>query len=223
MTNTAKDFFPRRPPVNPLIYAYEEPHNTELSGYLKIGYTEKNVQSRVAQQYPTARPGEQPYRIVLEESAMINDGTSFTDREIHKLLRKRGFLNPQKTEWFKCTVGDVKSAILSIRNGEDYENSRILDFKMRPEQRAAVEKTAVYFESFWSENEKSGKTPHFLWNVKMRFGKTFAAYQLALKMGWKKLLVLTFKPTVQSAWEEDIKTHIDFDGWQFISRDGLSY
>jgi hypothetical protein len=57
----------------------------------------------------------------------------------------------------------------------------------------------------------------------MRFGKTFAAYQLALKMGWKKVLVLTFKPAVQSAWEEDIKTHIDFDGWQFISRDGLSY
>ena len=57
----------------------------------------------------------------------------------------------------------------------------------------------------------------------MRFGKTFAAYQLALKMGWKKILVLTFKPAVQSAWEEDIKTHIDFEGWQFISRNGLSY
>jgi hypothetical protein len=37
----------------------------------------------------------------------------------------------------------------------------------------------------------------------MRFGKIFAAYQLALKMGWKKVLVLAFKPAVQSAWEED--------------------
>jgi hypothetical protein len=57
----------------------------------------------------------------------------------------------------------------------------------------------------------------------MRFGKTFAAYQLAKKMGWQKILVLTFKPAVQSAWEEDLQTHIDFQGWQFISRNGLSF
>jgi hypothetical protein len=42
-------------------------------------------------------------------------------------------------------------------------------------------------------------------------------------MNWKKILTLTFKPAVQSAWEEDLTTHIDFEGWQFISRNGLSY
>jgi hypothetical protein len=57
----------------------------------------------------------------------------------------------------------------------------------------------------------------------MRFGKTFASYQLAKKMGWRKVLVLTFKPAVQSAWEEDLKGHVDFKGWQFISPGGLSY
>jgi hypothetical protein len=57
----------------------------------------------------------------------------------------------------------------------------------------------------------------------MRFGKTFAAYQLAKRMKWTKILVLTFKPAVQSAWEEDLKTHVDFSGWQFISRGGLSF
>jgi hypothetical protein len=57
----------------------------------------------------------------------------------------------------------------------------------------------------------------------MRFGKTFASYQLAKTMGWKKVLVLTFKPAVQSAWEEDLKGHVDFKGWQFISPNGLSY
>ncbi len=35
--------------------------------------------------------------------------------------------------------------------------------------------------------------------------------------------MLTFKPAVQSAWEEDLKTHVDFEGWQFISRGGLTY
>jgi hypothetical protein len=92
---------------------------------------------------------------------------------------------------------------------------------MRPEQEAAVKKTAAYFKSFRKDN--ADKPPHFLWNAKMRFGKTFTAYKLAQKMGWHKVLVLTFKPAVQSAWEEDLKCHIDFQGWQFISPGGLSY
>jgi len=218
-----KGFFPRRPIVSPSIYAYEEPGNAELKGFLKIGFTSTDVQKRVAQQYPTARPGKPPYKIVLEESAMKKDGSSFTDHEVHRMLQKRGFLNPKKTEWFKCSVDDVKSVILAIRNNEDFEESRTRDFKMRPEQKAAVKKTAAYFSSIRKENSNSRtqgihRIPHFLWNAKMRFGKTFAAYQLALKMGWKKVLVLTFKPAVQSAWEEDIKTHIDFEGWQFIFR-----
>ena len=52
----------------------------------------------------------------------------------------------------------------------------------------------------------------------MRFGKTFAAYELAKKMEWKRILVLTFKPAVENAWEEDLMEHVDFEGWQFISR-----
>ncbi|MBN1972577.1 MAG: hypothetical protein JW787_02990 [Sedimentisphaerales bacterium] len=37
------------------------------------------------------------------------------------------------------------------------------------------------------------------------------------------MLVLTFKPAVQNAWEEDLKSHVDFKGWQFISPGGLTY
>lgn len=37
-------------------------------------------------------------------------------------------------------------------------------------------------------------------------------------MGFKKVLILTFKPAVESSWEEDLNSHIDFEGWQFISR-----
>ena len=37
-------------------------------------------------------------------------------------------------------------------------------------------------------------------------------------MGFRRVLVLTFKPAVQAAWEEDLTTHVDFEGWQFISR-----
>ncbi len=215
----SKEFFPQRLDSKPTIYAYEDT-NPQYSGLLKIGYTTVDAQMRVAQQYPTLRPGKLPYKIVLEESAIRNDGSVFIDQDVHRYLRQRGMRNPNG-EWFKCKVEDVKSAIITIKTGEKNEENRSLDFKMRPEQAEAVEKTAAYFKSFRKDN--SAKTPHFLWNAKMRFGKTFTAYQLAKKMGWRKVLVLTFKPAVQNAWDDDLKCHIDFKGWQFISPGGLSY
>lgn len=211
-------FFPPKPDIEPKIYAYRD-KNPEYDGLLKVGFTARNVEGRVAQQYPTKRPGELPYEILLEESAVWSDGGSFTDHDIHRYLRKKGFKNPAG-EWFKCEVADVRAAILAVREGIDNDDNRTQDFKMRPEQAAAVEKTARYFSSF--QDEGTSETPHFLWNAKMRFGKTFASYQLAKRMGWKKVLVLTFKPAVQNAWEEDLKSHIDFEGWQFVSRGGLS-
>jgi len=214
-----QEFFPPRPKIEPKIYAYEDT-NPEYAGLLKIGYTTKSVQERVAEQYPTLRPGgKPPYRIVLEEPALRSDGTGFTDRDVHRMLRING-IQQAGGEWFRCTVEQVKAAINAVREGQLFEEQRSLNFKMRPEQEAAVEKTMAYFKSYRRENDKP---PHFLWNCKMRFGKTFAAYQLAKRMGWKKVLVLTFKPAVQSAWEEDLRCHVDFQGWQFIKPGGLTY
>lgn len=214
----SQDFFPSRPDIRPKIYAYKDT-NPQYEGMLKIGFTSREVESRVAQQYPTLRPGELPYKIVLEETAVRADGSSFTDKDVHRYLKKRGFSNPAG-EWFKCSVQDVKAALIAVRDGVLNEESRCLDFQMRPEQQEAVEKTIEYYKSYREENPD--KTPHFLWNAKMRFGKTFASYQLAKHMGWSKILVLTFKPAVQNAWEEDLQTHVDFEGWQFVSRNGLN-
>ena len=215
----AKDFFPPRPDATPTIYAYEDTH-PQYKGLLKIGYTTGEVKERVAQQYPTKRPGKLPYQIVLEEPAMRSDGSAFTDKAVHRYLKKAGIKNPDG-EWFECKVARVKAAILALRNGELNSENRTLSFGMRPEQEQAVEKTEQYFRSF--RKEQPNKSPHFLWNAKMRFGKTFASYQLAKQMKWTKILVLTFKPAVQSAWEDDLNSHVDFEGWQFISPDGLTY
>jgi hypothetical protein len=205
----SKNFFPPRPDANPTIYAYHDT-NPQYKGLLKVGFTNTDVQKRVKEQYPTLRPGPLPYKIVFEESAMRNDGSAFDDHEVHRYLRKKKIANPDG-EWFRCNVKDVQAAVGAIRTGFENEENRNFFFGLRPEQSAAVEKTATYFESYRREN--SNKTPHFLWNAKMRFGKTFASYQLAKKMGWQRILVLTFKPAVQSAWDEDLKTHVDFDGW----------
>jgi len=214
-----KDFFPIRPEANPTIYAYKLPNDTSRAGQLKMGFTTRSAQERIEEQIGATRA---KYEIVLIEPAIRNDGTSFTDHDIHKYLKRKGVINIDG-EWFKCKVSDVKAAIIAVKERKENIESRTQTFKMRPEQERAVNKTIQYFESFKKEPENKEKTPRFLWNAKMRFGKTFASYQLAKKQGWKKILVLTFKPAVQSAWKEDLMTHVDFEGWQFISRNGLSY
>lgn len=212
---TAGEFFPLRPEAHPMIYAYED-GNPDYKGLLKVGYTTIDVRQRVAQQYPTKRPdGKVPYRIVFEESAMYPDGSNFNDHDVHRALVKRGFSNVGG-EWFKCSVDDLRAAYIAVRNGVENAENRTRDFRMRPEQEEAVDKTVEYFR--FAAKERPGRTAKFLWNAKMRFGKTFASYQLAKRMGLKKILILTFKPAVQSAWEDDLLTHVDFEGWQFISR-----
>lgn len=208
-------FFPQRPTAHPMIYAYQDT-NPQYAGLLKVGYTAIDVDKRVAQQYPTKRPdGSIPYRIVYRESAMYPDGGSFTDHDVHKVL-KRKRIPGMGGEWFHCTVDDVRAAVLAVRNRTVNVEDRTRDFPMRPEQKEAVEKTTAYFRTVYAED--SARYPKFLWNCKMRFGKTFAAYQLAKRMNFQRILVLTFKPAVISAWQEDLQSHIDFEGWQFISR-----
>ncbi|MBE2321247.1 GIY-YIG nuclease family protein, partial [Solirubrobacter sp. CPCC 204708] len=174
-----KEFFPARPAATPTIYAYEDSH-PEYKGMLKVGYTARSAAARVAQQYPTAKPGKQPYTIVLEESAMRSDGSAFTDHDVHRALMQAG-VKRKGGEWFACTAKQVRAAIVALREREEVEQTRDLDFGMRPEQAVAVEKTAYYFNSFGKDKINKGKAPHFLWNAKMRFGKTFASYQLAKK------------------------------------------
>ncbi len=214
---SSKILFPSRPNTNPTIYAYELDGVPSHEGWIKVGYTDRDVKTRTKEQLQTSAI---KYRILLEETAMKNDGSSFIDKDVHRVLRKKGILNPEG-EWFICDIDSIQMAINELRTGVRSEENRVLNFGMRPEQAEAVNKSIQYFQS--SKVETPDKTPHFLWNAKMRFGKTFASYQLAKKMEWKKILVLTFKPAVQSAWEEDLLTHVDFEGWQFISRNGLKF
>lgn len=207
------DFFPQRPDAHPMIYAYSD---ANYPGCLKVGYTARDIDQRVAEQYPTKRPdGQVPYKIVVRESAMYPDGGSFTDHTVHKMLQQK-HIQGVGGEWFRCTPDDVLSAIVAVRTRTENIENRTKTFAMRPEQREAVSKTVAYYQS--ADQEAVRHIPKFLWNAKMRFGKTFAAYQLAKQMGFKRVLILTFKPAVQTAWRDDLMQHVDFEGWQFISR-----
>ncbi len=213
------EFFAPRPDVFPQIYGYVLPDVPSHKGYIKIGYTEKkDVKERIAEQLHTAGFfGE--YKILFTCPAMREDGSCFTDKDIHTILKKHGYkqLHEGKdhNEWFEISEQEALAVINSVKTNTKFTLGRTAHFKMRPEQYKAVEITMDYFKR--SKREEPNMAPKFLWNAKMRFGKTFATYELAKKMGFKRVLVLTFKPAVESAWAEDLESHVDFEGWQFIS------
>ncbi len=103
-----KKFFPPRPEANPTIYAYELVGVSTHTGLIKVGYTSRSSEKRIAEQTKTAAIKT---KIVFEDSAMKNDGTAFTDFDVHRLLRSRKIRNPEG-EWFECTVKDVRQLFL---------------------------------------------------------------------------------------------------------------
>jgi hypothetical protein len=134
---------------------------------------------------------------------------------VRAALIKKGLENVE-LEWMRCTVKDLKSVLIELRTGQTFTGTHDQTFTMRREQAEAVKVTHAYFLSRWAEDMHA--VPRFLWNAKMRFGKTFSTYQLAKKLGAKRVLVVTFKPAVEDAWQADLENHADFDGWQYLSK-----
>lgn len=212
MSRTIDELLPAKPTGQLRIYAYSI-HDSNHAGWLKIGQTTQNVKTRVAQQLKTAAVTN--YSIELDESGLRDDGTPIRDYDVRDRLKAKGFANPM-LEWMECSVADVHTALAELRSGHALTGTHHQTFPMRPEQKEAVERTHDYFHSIWRENMHA--VPRFLWNAKMRFGKTFTSYQLARALGATRVLVVTFKPAVEDAWASDLLSHKDFDGWQYISK-----
>lgn len=184
-------------------------------GLIKVGQTTKrSARERIKQQLGTAYPNLDGVEILVDEPAVRDDETEFPDHEVHAALVKQGIRRPEG-EWFEATLDEVRSAINQVRSGAEFDPNRTESFAMRPEQARAVEFTAAYFRA----HAGGAHAAKFLWNAKMRFGKTFVTYQLACELGWKRVLVLTYKPAVQTAWRDDLLGHVDFVGWHFVDRD----
>lgn len=205
-----------RPDIKPTIYAYTLPKIHP--GYIKIGYTGHDVKKRINDQLHTAGITDQA-TIIYQCPAIKNNGSAFTDKDIHRILERWGKhqLNAgeDNNEWYECKLSDIEAAVRELTSGTTLNPVRNQTFRPRPEQERAIAKTIQYYQS--AKEQDPTTKPKFLWNAKMRFGKTFASYELAKKMDMKRILILTFKPAVESAWQEDLESHVDFTGWEFIS------
>ena len=212
MTRSIEELLPAKSDARLRIYAWSTDEITKFKGCLKVGQTTQEVNVRIKQSQGVAQVS---YVLEVNELAERTDGTFFRDSAVRERLKQKGFENVE-LELMRCTPADVLAAIKELQTGEVRKGTHHEDFKLRAEQVAAVKKTADYFNSIWSENKKS--VPRFLWNAKMRFGKTFASYHLAKKLEAKKILVVTFKPAVEDAWQVDLESHVDFEGWQYFSK-----
>ena len=212
MTKTVEEILAPKPEARPRIYAYSI-DDAAHQGLLKVGQTTRDVKQRVGEQLKTA--AIKNFKIELDESAERDDGSVFTDHQVRAALVRKGF-GHLELEWMRCSVADVRTVLTELRTGKQLTGAHHETFLMRREQAEAVEKTLAYFRSI--QNEDTDAAPRFLWNAKMRFGKTFTTYQLARKLGARRVLVVTFKPAVEDAWQTDLESHVDFDGWQYLSR-----
>ena len=94
--------------------------------------------------------------------------------------------------WFACNIDKVHEAIKKIKNGQGAGFGAI---KFRPEQDKAITETVNHF------SKQNGKA--FLWNAKMRFGKTLSGLEVAKQMDYKSTLIITHRPVVDKGWHED--------------------
>ncbi len=214
MSKPIEELLPPKPDARLKLYCYVI-DGLDHDGLIKVGQTTRDVKKRIAEQTKTA--GIKP-NILLDEPGERDDGTPLTDHQVRARLVSKGFENVTEvgTEWMRCTIADVQTAITELRTGQKLIGTHHETFPMRKEQAAAVKKTHDYYNSVWSEDMHA--VPRFLWNAKMRYGKTFTSYQLAKKLGATRVLVVTFKPAVEDAWQTDLENHADFDGWQYLSK-----
>ena len=210
---TTEQILPTMRRAVPQIYMYDD---TAFPGWIKIGQTTRaDVRKRIYEQHPITEP-HKTYHLLWYDNAFYADGSgeSFSDHDLHEMLRRMG--KELIGEWCRCSLREAKAAYVAVRHRDtQVETVRDLDYKMREEQEKAVKDTADYFARM--DEEEPDRPSHYLWNAKMRFGKTFATYQLAKRMGAKRVLVLTFKPAVEDSWRDDLLRHRDFEGWRYYS------
>ena len=94
-------------PVKPMIYAYSTPDVVNNIGWIKIGYTERDVDTRIREQTHTARVRAKKEWAI---EAVYKDGRTFTDKDFHRYLKLNGIQYDvdDNNEWFKISPSDSR-------------------------------------------------------------------------------------------------------------------
>ncbi|MFZ2544943.1 MAG: Eco57I restriction-modification methylase domain-containing protein [Candidatus Saccharimonadales bacterium] len=212
-----------------VIYVYSIP-DSQHSGRLKIGGatvssnhpTQKEIEdaahARIKQQTKTA---DIHYVLEYATLGLTNDNEYLSDHVVHDVLKRSGFdraaenANNSHSEWFKVDLATAKNAIQAAKEGRAALNTDeklkdiVQQFDFRPNQLDAIAKTTAAI--------KKGRK-HYLWNAKMRFGKTSTAMQVAKENSMQKILIVTHRPSVSKDWYDDFEKVFAGTDYQFSSK-----
>lgn len=147
------------------------------------------------------------YHLEFVECTTYNQHTKcYKADDVHRKLKEMGIASETHTKidtfykkmdadiWFHASLKDVQYAINQIKAGKGPGYGAI---QFRPEQKKAIEETVRYFQK---TDKKS-----FLWNAKMRFGKTLSGLEVAKQMEFKSTLIITHRPVVDKGWHDDFE------------------
>jgi len=233
MSKKSKNFFNKNE-INEtfsygIIYIYSIP-DKKHTGRLKIGGatvtalspTQEEVDlaahGRIKQQTKTA---DIPYILEHAELAVAKDDKYFSDYDVHEVLKRSGYerksesVKNSRSEWFEVSLEIAKNAIKAVKEGRISLSTkeRIIlqpsQFPFRPNQLDAISKTTQAIKK---------KRKHFLWNAKMRFGKTSAAMQVAKENEMKNVLIVTHRPSVSVDWYDDFSKVLAPANYEYSSK-----
>ncbi len=204
--------------VVPQCYAYTTPGVPAHEGWTKIGFTERDVETRINEQTHTAGVAHKTHW-ALRAAYMTAPFGTFTDRDFHAYLKKLGVSRQAGTEWFFIEPDAARGNFIDFTQNHGLTSEKdadaVIPYTLRDEQAEAVRMTADYF--------RGRKSAEFLWNAKPRFGKTLAAYDLCMKLGARNILIVTNRPAIANSWYSDYETFFGpKSGYLFVSSvDGI--
>lgn len=204
--------------VVPQCYAYTTPGVPSHNGWTKIGFTERDVETRINEQTHTVGVDHKTWWH-LRAAYMTEPFGTFTDKDFHAYLKKLGISREEGTEWFRIDPNTAKSDFVDFTQNHgvvsDGDADAVIPYRLRDEQNEAVEKTMAYFHS-----HENGE---FLWNAKPRFGKTLSAYDLCKRLDATNILIVTNRPAIANSWYSDYETFFGpQSGYVFVSNvDGI--
>ena len=204
--------------ITPKIYAYTTPHVTTNDGWIKIGYTERQVEQRIKEQTHTA--GIEPSILWQQEARYIEEpdkGKPFKDHDFHQFLNFHAIERRPKTEWFYFNGYPEKANHLFdqfVRHDyAGYQPGEQMDYQLRQEQEEAVQQTLTYIQT-----NQDARKKEFLWNAKPRFGKTLATYDLVKRLNCDRVLIVTNRPAIANSWFDDFHQFIaGTTSYKFVS------
>lgn len=204
--------------VTPQCYAYTTPGVPKHNGWTKIGFTERDVETRINEQTHTVGVDHKTWWH-MRAAYMTEPYGTFTDKDFHAYLKKLGIPREEGTEWFQIEPNTAKGDFIDFTQNHGVVSAddadTVIPYKLRDEQNDAVQNAYDYF--------KSHQKGEFLWNCKPRFGKTLSAYDLCARLDVTNVLIVTNRPAIANSWYQDYETFFGpQSGYLFVSSvDGI--